>query len=350
MADGCSHLDIGAGQGAQLLAHLGHKFGLRAVAQDEGSLYLRHVDTEGVLIEFGTTRLAPHGLYLGDGEQELLGTTAYLVRLLQRDTGQRSHVDGERAFVERRQERTSQAEEGHQCHHEERYRSTQHHLAMVECPRQEAGIDLGEEAGDRRSLFLTGLSGIISQQEATQHRCQGECHEGRRTQCHDEGYAERCQHATLHTRKEEQGHEGGHDDERRVEDGHAHLLGGIVDDREHGALLVDGQGAVLAQALVDVLHIDDGIVHERPDGDGQSAEAHRIDGEPQCVEREDGGHEGQGDGDERDDGRAHVHQEDEEHDDHEDGPLDERALHVVDGAVDESLLTIHVGGEHHVGG
>ena len=82
VTDGCSHLDIRAGQGAQLLTYLSYEFLLGAVAQDEGCLNLRHVDTERMLVQFGTTRLAAHRLYLGDGKQKFLGTTTDIIRLL----------------------------------------------------------------------------------------------------------------------------------------------------------------------------------------------------------------------------------------------------------------------------
>ena len=34
---------------------------------------------------------------------------------------------------------------------------------------------------------------------------------------------------------------------------------------------------VLPEPLIDVLHIDDGVVHQRTDGDTHAAEGHRVD-------------------------------------------------------------------------
>ena len=40
---------------------------------------------------------------------------------------------------------------------------------------------------------------------------------------------------------------------------------------------------ILAQTSDDVLHVDDGIVNERADGDGHTAERHRVDASPRIA-------------------------------------------------------------------
>ena len=76
---------------------------------------------------------------------------------------------------------------------------------------------------------------------------------------------------------------------------------------------------------------------------------HCVDCQPEGVEREYGNHKGQWDGDERDECGAHIHQEHEEYDDHKEGSLNESTLHIVNRVVDEALLTVYIGGEHHIG-
>ena len=83
VTDGRPHLHVHTGQCAQLLAHLSDEFIFGAVGQLEGSLYLRYVHTQGVLIQLGTSSLAAYCLYLGNGEQQFFGTAANLVRFLQ---------------------------------------------------------------------------------------------------------------------------------------------------------------------------------------------------------------------------------------------------------------------------
>ena len=114
-------------------------------------------------------------------------------------------------------------------------------------------------------------------------------------------------------------------------------------------MLLLGQGAVLAQVAEHVFHVDNRIVHERADGNCHAAEAHRVDGESEEVEREQRNDEREGNGDERDHGGAHVHEEEQEHDDYEDAAFEKRVFHVVDRAVDEAFLAVNVGRDAHVG-
>ena len=155
VTDGRSHLHVHTGQRAQLLAHLSDKFVLGAVGQLEGSLYLRYVHTQGVLIQLGTSGLTAYGLYFGNGEQQLFGTTANLVRLFQRDTRQCGYIDSKRTLIEGRQKRTSQSEESHQRHDEQRCSASQYGPAMTESPREKTGISFLEPTGYGR--FLIGV-------------------------------------------------------------------------------------------------------------------------------------------------------------------------------------------------
>ena len=72
-----------------------------------------------MLVEFGTSRLASHGLYLGNSKQQFFCLTTDFIGFLQRDAGQRTDVDGKRTFVEGRQEAVSQSKERSQCNHKQ---------------------------------------------------------------------------------------------------------------------------------------------------------------------------------------------------------------------------------------
>ena len=102
--------------------------------------------------------------------------------------------------------------------------------------------------------------------------------------------------------------------------------------------------------LVHVLHVDDGVVDERADGYGETTEGHGVDADAEGVEHYHRHEERDGYRDERNERGAHVGKEEHKDDNHEDGSLDERLLHVVDAALDEVCLTEDVGRDMHVGG
>ena len=99
----------------------------------------------------------------------------------------------------------------------------------------------------------------------------------------------------------------------------------------------------MAYVLVDILHIDYGVVDERTDGNGKTAEGHCVDADAKGIEHYHRYEEREGYGDERDDRGAHVGEEEHQNDDNKDGTLDERLLHVVDATLDEIGLTEDVG-------
>ena len=58
----------------------------------------------------------------------------------------------------------------------------------------------------------------------------------------------------------------------------------IDDLRAAASALVGGERGVLAQPPEDVLHVDDGVVDQRADGDGHAAQGHGVDRRPERLQ------------------------------------------------------------------
>ena len=106
MADGLSYLYVDTGQPAEFLAQFFRNLSSCAVAVLKGvrRLYLAGVYSETVFVELGTARLSCYGEYFRHIENDFLSLAAYAVALLKGDARKGGDVDGEGAFVERRQE------------------------------------------------------------------------------------------------------------------------------------------------------------------------------------------------------------------------------------------------------
>ena len=171
--------------------------------------------------------------------------------------------------------------------------------------------------------LLAHLAIALAEQIAAEHGRKRERHQRRRHECRHKGDAQRDEHAALHATEEEQRRKAHDDDEGRVEDGHTHLARGFIDQLDDGHALGLGQLPVQPDVLVDILHIDYGVVDQRPDGYRQTAQGHGVDAYAEGVEHYHRHEKRQGDGDQRDDGGAHIGKEYHQDDDHKDGSLDE---------------------------
>ena len=96
VADGLSYLDDGTGDTVQLLAHFGGEFAPASAFQFKGGFQFADVHAQGMLVQFGASCLARHGLYFRDGHQQFFGTLPDAVTLFERNAGQGRHIDGER--------------------------------------------------------------------------------------------------------------------------------------------------------------------------------------------------------------------------------------------------------------
>ncbi len=94
----------------------------------------------------------------------------------------------------------------------------------------------------------------------------------------------------------------------------------------------------MPQAPDDVFDTDDGVVHERPHGDGETAQSHRVERAAGQRDHQETGHHRQGNRHGRDERRAQVAEEHEQNQDHENAALTERGRDVAHGGLDEIRL------------
>ncbi len=127
-----------------------------------------------------------------------------------------------------------------------------------------------------------------------------------------------------HGRQHDVGGEGGHQ--------HGdHHLGATIEGRPHTRF---------AQAVIAVVvfQLDDGVVHKRPDGQGQAAERHGVDGVARHIQADDGAEQRQRNRHAGDERHAPVAQEDEDHDRHQHGADKPFVKQRVDGLGDVDRL------------
>ena len=150
VGDGGAHLHIHAGHGGQTGANVGHHLVARALVEHKGRFNLRGVHAQGMLVEFGASRLASHGAYFRHTEQQLLHAAPHAVRLCQRDARPCGDVHRERTFVERRKETAAQLREGNQCAGQQYARSAQHPAWMAHGGAQQTLVVKTQPARDAR--------------------------------------------------------------------------------------------------------------------------------------------------------------------------------------------------------
>ena len=97
------------------------------------------------------------------------------------------------------------------------------------------------------------------------------------------------------------------------------------------------------EPLEDVLYVHNGVIDQRTDGNGHTAQAHGVDGEVHQVEHHQRGNHGQRNSDQRDNRGAQVAQEEYQDEDHEDTALQDGALYVAYRAFNEAALAEDVG-------
>ena len=167
-------------------------------------------------------------------------------------------------------------------------------------------------------------------------------HENRQRVREGEWLEERPGHAL----QEEDRDHGQHVDQGRVEDGASDLERGFEDDARSEPT---SPVAALTKTPPDVLHVDDRVVHDHPDGDHQPCQDHRVDRVSAQVEHHQRRHQRKRDRDQADQRGTPLEQEGDQDQDHEQDAQEQREREVVDGDLDEVRLPEDVGIELNAG-
>ncbi len=155
---------------------------------------------------------------------------------------------------------------------------------------------------------------------------------------HHIGKTQGLQQPPLHPGEEKERQKHQDDDEGGKNDGRLNLQGGREDHPHRPPPILGRARRILAQAPGDVLHIDDGIVHQGADGNGHATERHGVDAGPQGIKDQDGGQQGQGDSQDRDGrGRGTPQEGEDDHQNH-DSAVAQGHLHMGDRRLDEVRL------------
>ena len=321
----------GCGQGGQSGANVLHHDIAAALGHLEVDVHLGVVHPFRMFVQFGSAGSAAHLGNLRNLHGQLLGQCCDAVGLFQRGAGVEQHVHRERAFVEGRQERARK--EGHaggnRQNHDQRTR--QQGAGMIERPVQQAGIPALEPGRQRAVARMQLLH--ARQQVVAQHGGDGDGHHHAGQDGHHIGNAQGGEQAAFDAGQGKQGHKHQHHDQGGIDHARAHLAGGGGNHRQ-GRERLRFQ-AVFLQAAQHVFDVHHRVVHQLANGDGQPAQRHGVDRQSEIAEHQRGHHQRQRNGHQRDDRGAHIQQEQEQHDRHQNGAIAQGFLDVAHRAFDE---------------
>ena len=329
---GCPKLTLTPGDRRHGPAHLGEEHGLGASGPQD-DLHLGGVHPLDVLVLLGAARPAARRDDLGEGEERLLDLAAERVAVAEGRPQGTHESDGETAFVERRQERLAQEGQDREGEAERECRPSEDERAPVQAERKRPVVGPFEEA-QQPGLIRREERSVRQEQQAERGR-DGEGHEQRAREGSQIGEAQGPQEPPLEPAHHQERKEDEGDDEGREQHGPPDLGRRAEHDVEGGAPPGLGLAVLLPQPAEHVLDPDDRVVDERADRDREAAEGHGIERPPEERDHHDSGHEREGDGDRRDEGRPQVAEEEEEDDDHEDPAVPQGDRDVVDRDLDE---------------
>ncbi|MNS82836.1 hypothetical protein D3C72_1165930 [compost metagenome] len=278
---------------------------LGAVLEPEHHVDFRRIHALGVLVELRSARAAGGRLDLGERQQDGFEAAPQLIRALERGARERHGADRQRALIELGQESPPEERHEGQCANQQGHRRTDDDLGVRQRGTQNRAVARLQLA-NHPAFVLRVLDTLLAEQVIARHRCDGERDDERGEDRHEVGEAQRLQQPALDAREEEERQEDQHDDERREEDRPAHLAAGVVDDFQDRQPLVFGPGPVLAQPAVHVLHVDDGVIHQRADRDRQATERHGVDRSAEGLERQHGHQQGERYRQQRNERRAQI--------------------------------------------
>ena len=112
------------------------------------------------------------------------------------------------------------------------------------------------------------------------------------------------------------------DDERGEDDGVTDFDAGIEDDLQRWTTLAFRILMIPPEPTKNILHVNHRVVHESANRDGHAAQRHRVDGRAEPFQREHCHHERQRNGCECDERGAEIGEEQQNHNKHEENPVD----------------------------
>ena len=200
---------------------------------------------------------------------------------------------------------------------------------------QRPGIGPGEEQHQRVAPFLRA-PGI---HDAGQHGDEKHGEQERARQGEGDRPGHGPEQAAFHALEGEDGHVGGDDNGDRVENRPLHLMRGPLDFLRNGLVRMS---AVMRQEAHDVLHHDDGALHDH--AEIQRAEGKQVGGDVAQIEAKGSEQEGERNGESDDERAAYVAEEDKENDGDQNNSLGQVVKHGMSGEMHE-VAAIQVGND-----
>ena len=219
MRDGLADRDVRARQQRHLLAQLLQHRLARAVLHREPHVDLRGFDALDVLVQLRSARSPGRRRHLRHAEQQPFERVAQRIRVGEARPGDGDGADGQRAFVELRQERPAE----HRAMPTSAAMNSAAAVAStvrqyVSAWRQPALVDRLQPPRQPR-LRSRGDQARVRQQPGTEHGRDGQRDHQRRGQRHDVPEPKRTQQPPLDAAQHEERQEHERDDHRREHDG-----------------------------------------------------------------------------------------------------------------------------------
>ena len=279
--------DLGTRNAGEVGPQRRQKGFLAALPHLQGHFHFRRRHVHRVRIALGPAGSTGGSDHFRMGQQDLLDLLAQAIGLLQRGARQRGGTDRQRPFVEIRQKGPACEAQRNQGCHQGKHTDQRHPLPAGQRCVQHAPV-AALDGMQKARLHVLADDLRAWQDERRQYRRNGDRHQQRSGKGDNVGKAQWHHQPAFHTGEKEERHEHQHDDQSRKHDGALDLAGGIENHLQDGVLFALGLGQVIPQTPDDVLHHDDGVVHQGTKGNRHAAQGHGVDGGPECLHRQDG--------------------------------------------------------------
>eukprot|EP01022_Parablepharisma_sp_SALTPOND_P027440 TRINITY_DN665_c0_g9_i1.p1 TRINITY_DN665_c0_g9~~TRINITY_DN665_c0_g9_i1.p1 ORF type:complete len:1867 (+),score=739.92 TRINITY_DN665_c0_g9_i1:18974-24574(+) len=277
--------------------------------------------------------------------QGLLDLLLHLQRLRQAGAGNAQRLDGHVAFVETGHEFGAQARGQRTADHDQRGGKGEYHRLVVHDAGEQRRIEaLGPLHDD---VFL--LRHLLADEQRNGGRDEGHRQDHRAQQCRHHGEGHRGEHLPFHAGQRKHGQVDDHDDQLAEQQRPARFLCGREDfveafvARQRAAMVLLGMG----QAPHAVFHDHHGAIDD--DAEVQRSQAQQVGADLVGDHAGEGEQHRQRNHHGRDDGRADIAQEDEQHRNDQQRALDQVLLHRGDGTIHQHGAVVDGDGFHPLG-